>query len=374
MDGQHSTGTKTRTDDFFKIKINVNSCYGSPFVSLLELAVNGCSDVVQTILEHGADVNVDDNAPLLTAVWRESIDRRNKNVVELLLRNGACAQATHKPFGTTVLALAARHCHAGSVISLLEHDADVNGTCDRSIVSPLLAALGRKVQDGSLDYPEYSRELDFSARQRDVTCALLDHGADVKLKAGKSSLSPLQFAVKHWGRNVVELLLNRGLQAANEAANVLVYAAEWLNVEVIEYLLERGVEAGAKNQALEAVLLTQDLDPSRQCEKHYGLRSWQARYDITCMLLDAGADMHKIDGDYETALIAASARGHIEVVRLLTARGADLDHQSRRYGTAAEAARLEGQRDVDEFLLRLSWAVFEKLSARDEGTSRRQLY
>lgn len=368
LDCQHSTSTKMRTDDFFKIKINMKTCYDSPFPSLLELAVSGCSDLVQTLLDYGADVNVDEDAPLFMAVWRESIDRRNKNVVDLLLRNGACAKATHKPSGATVLALAARHCHAGSIMSLLDYGADVNGACDRSVISPLLAALGHKAQDMSLDYPEYSCELEFSARQRDVTCMLLKYGADVNLKAGASSLSALQFAVQHWGRHVVELLLNRGIQATDEAVNVLVNAAEKLNVEVIEYLLEREVDAGAKTQALEAVLLSDDLGPSRWTEKHCGLRSWQARYNIASMLLDAGADMHKIDGDYETALILASARGHIEIVRLLTTRGADLEHRSRRYGTAVEAARQEGQWDVDEFLLRLSWTIFEKSSAKDEGT------
>jgi ankyrin repeat protein len=361
LDGQHSTSTETLTDD-------------SPFISLLELAVSRCSDVVQTLLEHGADVNVDGDAPLLMAVQRESIDRRNKNVVDLLLRNGACAQATHKPSNTTVLALAARHCHAGSVMSLLKYGADVNGACDRSIVSPLLAALGHKAQDKTLDYPEYSRELDFSARQRDITCILLKHGADINLKAGASSLSPLQFAVQHWGRQVFELLLNRDSQATNEAGNVLVYAAKRLNVEVLEYLLERGVDARARQQALEAVLLTKDLDLSRWTEKHHGLHARQARFNITSMLLDAGADMHKIDGDYETALIAASARGHIEVVRLLTTQGADLEHRSRRYGTAMEVARLECQWEVYKALLHLRWAVFDESSAKDEGTSERQLY
>jgi ankyrin repeat protein len=358
-DGQHSTSTETLADD-------------SPFISLLELAVSTCSDVVQTLLEHGADINVDEDAPLLMAVQCESIDRRNKNVVELLLENGACAQATHKPSNTTVLALAARHCHAGSVMSLLKHRADVNGADDRSIVSPLLAALGHEAQDKSLDHPEYSRELDFSARQRDVTCTLLEGGANINLKAGALSLSPLQFAVQHWGRHVVELLLHGDLQATNEAGNVLVYAAKRLNVEVIEYLLERGVDARAKQQALEAVLLTKDLDLSRWTEKHHGLHARQARSNITLMLLDAGADMHKIDGDYETALIAASARGHIEVVRLLTAQGADLGHRSRRYGTAMEVARLECQWEVYEVLLRFRWAVFEESSAKDEGTSERQ--
>ena len=373
LDAQHSTNTKIRIDDFFEIGIEINSCYDSPFVSLLELAVSGCPDVVQTLLEHGADVNVDQDAPLLQAVRCESIDPRSKNVVELLLRNGACAKATHEPSGTTVLALAARHCHVGSVISLLEHKADVNGACDRSVVSPLLAALGHKAQDGSLDYPEYSREFDFSARQRDVTCTLLEYGADVNLKAGASSLSPLQFAVEHWGKHVVGLLLDRSSQST-DAVNVLVYAAEKLNVEVIEYLLERGVDSGSKDQALEAVLLTKDLNLSRWTTKHYGLSLRQARYNIASMLLDAGADMHGIGGEYETALIAAAARGHIEVVRLLTTRGADLEHRSRGYGTAAEVARLEGHWEVYEALIHLSWANFEKPSAKDEGTSRRQLY
>lgn len=278
MNGKHPTRTATRNNDFFEAKIDINSRYGSPFVSLLELAVNRCPDLVQTLLQQGANVNVDEHAPLFAAVWREFRDPRDQNLIELLLSHNAHAQAIHEPSGTSVLALAARHCYAGSVMSLLKHGAHVNGSCDRSKVSPLLAALGHEAQDRSIDYPERLHELDFSARQKEVTCTLLDHGADVNLKAGASSLSPVQFAVKRWGRQVVELLLSRHDQAADETVNLLVYAAERLNVDVVDCLLERGVHGRAKTQALGAVLLTDELDPSRWTERRLGLDSQQARY------------------------------------------------------------------------------------------------
>ncbi|KAM0701654.1 hypothetical protein Q7P35_010563 [Cladosporium inversicolor] len=373
-DDENCTSIGSGNDGFFETEIDINSSYGSPFDSLLELAIHRCSDVVQTLLEQGADVNVNDSAPLFMAVRCEANQRVNKNVVDLLLEHGACAQATHEPSGIPVLVLAARHCHARSIASLLEHGADVNGSCDRSLVSPLLAALGHEGEDISLGYHDYSRELDFGPRQRDITYALLEHGADINLRAGASLLSPLQFAAERWGKEVIELLLNRGRQATNGADRVLVYAAERLNVEVVEHLLDQRVEARAKTQALEAVLLARNSDLSRWTKKRYGLEAWQARNIITSLLLDAGADMHKIEGGHETALIAASARGHIEAVELLATRGANLDHRSERYGTAAEVAELERHWVVSKALLGLRWAVFEKASARDMGASGRQLY
>ena len=42
-------------------------------------------------------------------------------------------------------------------------------------------------------------------------------------------------------------------------------------------------------------------------------------------LLDAGADHNAVDGQSRTAALYAAGNGHLEIVRLLRGRGADLD-------------------------------------------------
>ncbi|ETS82683.1 hypothetical protein PFICI_04559 [Pestalotiopsis fici W106-1] len=69
------------------------------------------------------------------------------------------------------------------------------------------------------------------------------------------------------------------------------------------------------------------------------------------MLLDQGADVNAPGGKYGTALEAASAKGHKDIVSILLDKYADVNTESRGYGTALEAASAEGHKDVVDILL-----------------------
>ena len=69
------------------------------------------------------------------------------------------------------------------------------------------------------------------------------------------------------------------------------------------------------------------------------------------LLLDKGADVNAQDGRYGTALQAASAGGYEAVVRLLLNKGADINVQDSRYGTALQAASARGHEAVVRLLL-----------------------
>lgn len=68
------------------------------------------------------------------------------------------------------------------------------------------------------------------------------------------------------------------------------------------------------------------------------------------MILDSGADINTLGGDYGTALIAASSRGYFEIVQLLLERGAHMNTTSS-YGTALEAASFSGHIQILKLLL-----------------------
>ena len=80
------------------------------------------------------------------------------------------------------------------------------------------------------------------------------------------------------------------------------------------------------------------------------------------LLLAKGADVNAQGGRYGTALQAALYRGHEEVVELLLAKGADVNAQGGRYGNALQAASVYGNKKVIELLL-------DKLKAPCRGTS-----
>ena len=66
---------------------------------------------------------------------------------------------------------------------------------------------------------------------------------------------------------------------------------------------------------------------------------------IVRLLLRAGADPNLVCGECETALTAATRRGHIEVVRLLLATKTKRDHKSFD-GTATEIAERNKRTDI----------------------------
>lgn len=67
-------------------------------------------------------------------------------------------------------------------------------------------------------------------------------------------------------------------------------------------------------------------------------------------LLSLGADINALGGDYGTPLIAASAKGFTKLVRLFLKHAVNLSYSSDKYGTAIEAARKAGNKDIVEIL------------------------
>ena len=68
-------------------------------------------------------------------------------------------------------------------------------------------------------------------------------------------------------------------------------------------------------------------------------------------LIDKGADVNAKGGHYNSALSAASAAGHREIVELLLDKGADANAQGGIYGNALSAASARGHREIVELLL-----------------------
>jgi ankyrin repeat protein len=73
--------------------------------------------------------------------------------------------------------------------------------------------------------------------------------------------------------------------------------------------------------------------------------------EIVHILLDAGADVEAKGGKYDTALQAASAGGHREIVYMLLDAGANVNAKGGKYDTALQAASAQGHRDIVDILL-----------------------
>ncbi|KAF8182771.1 ankyrin repeat-containing domain protein [Mycena galopus ATCC 62051] len=85
------------------------------------------------------------------------------------------------------------------------------------------------------------------------------------------------------------------------------------------------------------------------------------------LLIDKGAEVNSQGGRYGSALQAASCVGQGKAVQLLVELGADVNLPGGEYGSALHAASYEGQRDIVEWLL--SHGADVNLEAGELGTA-----
>lgn len=124
---------------------------------------------------------------------------------------------------------------------------------------------------------------DLDVRRTQISTALLEHGASVRMKDRDGSYSALRIAISNGYSNVARLLMSRGANLSNEegASDLRVAAARGHN-EVVALLLDSGVPSDAVRQ----------------------------------------------ESSGETPLMMAALRHNVPVVKTLLARGADVNRRN----------------------------------------------
>ena len=220
---------------------------------------------------------------------------------------------------------------------------------------------------------------------------LLESGADVNLKNGKSSRygSALVAASAEGHANIVQLLLESGadvnlkIEELSRYGSAFVAASAEGHANIVQLLLESGADVNLKNEhsldygtALEAasaqghanivqLLLESGADVNLECESRHYLSalvtaSAEGHASIVQLLLESGANVnfkneHSLD--YGTALVAASAEGHANIVQLLLESGADVNLRASRGYTPLQAACNNGRISVLPYLLKAGAGV-----------------
>jgi hypothetical protein len=204
------TSATASNSGFPAAKIDLNIKFEEPLFGLLELAIEFCPNIVRSLLDHGADVNINGGASLCMAVELCGHGDVREDVVRLLLSRGAHAQVFRPNSDMTALTLAANNGNLAIVTVLLEHGADANGAYSSIAVSPLLVALGHVEPILLTAFEAYETESRDSPVNKDIIRVLLDHGADINLRAGPKQISPLQFAAEYRDDDIVQLLMSYG--------------------------------------------------------------------------------------------------------------------------------------------------------------------
>ena len=268
---------------------------------LLVAAHWGDPDLVQLLLNHGADANALDKnheSPLHKAVAGEG----NADIVQLLLNHGADANTLDKNHVSPLHMAAARWGGADIVQLLLGHGADANAL-DKNHESPLHMAAAR--WGGA-----------------DIVQLLLGHGADANA-LDKNHESPLHKAVAGEGNaDIVQLLLNHGADVnatdKNHVSPLHMAAAGEGDPDLVQLLLNHGADANA-------------LDKNHESPLHMAAAG-KGDPDIVQLLLNHGADANTLDKKHVSPLhMAAAGEGDPGIVQLLLGHGADVNATDKNH-------------------------------------------
>jgi cytohesin len=268
-------------------------------------------DVIQLLIDQGADVNARDQdgaSPLDEAVWYGSFD-----TVALLLAHGARLNESESKTGATPINEAAYKGHTRLVEYLLQFKPDIE-TPDRKGYSPLDNAIRLGKEDSALllleaeakekETPEFFERAMASAIRNDesaVVESLLKHGANANATLLSGS-TPLDTAAFGGATKVVSVLLKNSADPNLSGRN---------GTSTLEDASLKGYDG------------------------------------IVAMLLDDGALVNHIsEGSGSTALYSAASFGKGDIVELLLKRGANPNLCGTNRKTPYQAASENGFSEV----------------------------
>ncbi|KAM9347715.1 uncharacterized protein ankrd50l [Symphorus nematophorus] len=354
--------------------------------------VKGYGEVASLLLEHGADPGHRDNdgmTPLLLAAYEG-----NDDVVELLLEAGADVDETAGPDGSvsaaaavTPLLAAAAMGHMKTVSRLLFWGAAVDAIdCEGRTALCLAAARGsvevvRALLDRGLD-ENHKDDLGWTPLHaaaceghRAVCAALTERGSMARV--GEMDIEgriPLILAAQegHW--STVRLLLDRRSpidHRAYDGHSALSAALLEGHAEVAELLMRRGADTDVRDAEGRPLLYLLVLEgrlemttliiekggvplESRDSEGRTALHvaSWQGCVEMVDLLLKHGANPNAQDTEGRPPMHSVAWTGHAEVGRhLLEASGVNIDLACYQGATALSIASQEGHANIVVMLL-----------------------
>lgn len=332
--------------------------------ALMHAASLGRSDLVELLLEAGADLGKADNSGNTALFFFPSQD--DSGVVERLIQRGAQVNHRNKARWTPLVG-AALLGHSGIMCVLIDNGAQVEEVPEALIQAALksrLKAAEALLAAGAAPNPTLrdGRSLLHHVAEKGllpILRLLLDQGVEGDSPAGEESCCPAQtplMAAALKGRSeVIEELLRRGAKPDRwnrKGWTPLHLAAREGHVDSVVRLLEGGapVDAPGREESRATPLL---------------LAVTGGLPEVAKALLDNGADPNSRNRHHVTPLMAAAYRGHPEVIRLLLSRKADLEAVNRDGNTALLMAVFRQHPEAVKLLLEADARI--DVEARIEG-------
>jgi ankyrin repeat protein len=320
---------------------------------LIAAALGGKSNlrIMKLLIEKGAEADIetkDAGRALAQIIESSPFDIA---VATFLIDNGADIECLGRWRDSTALSLAADKGHLDLVKYLLKKGADINHRID----------------------PHGHTALDNAIRNdnREMVMYLLEAGADPAIKP-RHGADVFVYAAGKAYTDILDLLENKGfpLKADKQrSGKALVEAIAQGNLKMVELLLERGANPNAcDNQgnpplftaAAEGRLPIVRLLVKSGADVHArNKHNWNAlmnacrnpKAETATFLIKKGCDIEPVEKQRGmTPLILAAEQGHVEVVKVLIAAGANLEARAKNGRTALTWARISKQNSIVRLL------------------------
>ncbi|XP_044740048.1 serine/threonine-protein phosphatase 6 regulatory ankyrin repeat subunit B-like [Chrysoperla carnea] len=304
---------------------------------LLNIAVKrGCTEIVELLLQHNADVNATDEngyTALLSTLSdfyqdfcklrpdRDSyVNNIKRKITKLLLNHGANVDAQTRG-GWTALHFAVYNGYSQVVEVLLEYNANVNFR-------------EKKKSRDTTPYVCTKKKC-----SNDIVKLLLERGAEVDSKT-KYNITPLYLSAQRGQQEIIETLLKFGadINCRNMGGNrALHIASQFGHVKVVTTLLEYGCDINSR-----------DIDGRTALH----IASHLGHNEVVTTLLEYGCDINSRDKVGNIALHIASHQGHNEIVTTLLEYGSDINIMTYNNLTPLDYAKTAEKAKTIEILKR----------------------
>ena len=257
----------------------------------LQYALYGnCSEeVLQVIIDHGADVNAT-NKQKRTALMLASMNG-NMDVINVLLKVKAKMEIEDADGYTWIHYAVVKSCNKEVLQAIIDHGANVNATSKQKRTALMMVS-----RNGNVD----------------AMCVLLKSGAEMEIEDA-DGYTWLHYAViGGCPKDVLQVIIDHGanVNATNKKnCTALIFASEKQNIEAMNVLLCAGANRDIKDAAGNTWL-------------HYAIQDSCSKETLQTMI-DLGADVNATNNENVTALMMFSKMGNVEAMNVLIEAGAD---------------------------------------------------
>ncbi|NOY71622.1 MAG: hypothetical protein GXP14_04485 [Gammaproteobacteria bacterium] len=335
-------------------QVTINARDSRDYTALIAAAEGGYYDVVKKLIVAKADVNAKTSSAL-TALMSAAANGDTVTMIALLNAGANVDDLNNE--GESPLFYAVRNGHLEATQILLDHDADPNRKNTQAVsastsgYTPLMY-----VADHAQDMTD--------ANWEGLASLLLSKNAQPNLR-NKRGESALSIAQRRSDSSLKKILQNAGARMERAYTSLsedaaLIKAARMGDIEKIETLIDQGTNPDVKNRGGMTPLLAATFNNQLGAVKiliakgadvnlvPVGFKKW-AFAASAASLKDHELMESASKGD--TALLVAVRKGHSKIVEYLIASGADVRFANRRGDMPIFVAAVEGQPDIVDKLL-----------------------